>query len=141
MRTPGTIEKRSVKIGRKKDVVKETRVKEEHNGTKDNDINTEDLSKEILRLNMEKDSLLRRVSDLETDLVEYKEAANKKTQHDEKVEEQEQSKSILSTIYIEEARKREKCFQDFGGTDAALLKKFEAKVASLQAKREYEEYY
>lgn len=85
------------------------------------------MSREILSLHSEKDDLLRRISDLETELLQVKEEAAGKPAEDK----------VLSAIHIDEARKKErKAFQTLAAHDAALLKKFEAKTASLCRQRE-----
>ena len=72
---------------------------------------------------LEKDELLRQISELETELVDLQCNRAKDDQH--------------TTSHVDEARKRErKAFQTLASHDAALIADFEKKVAFLESERD-----
>ena len=79
-------------------------------------------SKAILEA-LEKDELLRQITDLERELVDVK-----------------QNRAIdykFTNVHVDEARKRErKAFQTLASHDAALIAKLEDKIASLESEKE-----
>jgi hypothetical protein len=114
----------------------------------------ESAADEALRLHAEKDDLLRRMSDMETEMLELKEAAGKCTCSRNSSSSSSSSSSgiqartggnnggaqqgpLVATMRIEEARKRErKAFQSLAAHDAAFITKLKRKLESQSKQRE-----